>query len=186
MEIEIGLDPARHVAERGLHAARGSRRAARDRRPCGARRGGARSAAPACGAARPPRSGPSCCRAPRSGRSGRAARRRAPAPASTLPCWIWTTPMAASWRMASRAIGLRTPKEAGDPRLRRQRVARLQAPVMDRLRDPRDHRIAEPDRHDIGRAERVAVESRHVRRLRCIRRSPSVERSLTDAGQVCN
>ena len=68
--------------------------------------------------------------------------------------------MAASWRMASRAIGLLTPKEVAI-RASDGSVARLQAPVMDRLRDPRDHRIAEPDRHDVGRAERIAVDLGH-------------------------
>ena len=73
--------------------------------------------------------------------------------------------MAASWRMASRAIGLLTPKEAAMRASDGKRVARLQAPVMDRLRDPRDQRIAEPDRHDVGRAERVAVDLGHQARL---------------------
>ncbi len=157
VEIEIGLDPARDVAAARPPCARGSRRAASSR-PARRSARGARSAAPACGAARPPRSGRSCCRAPRSGRSGRAGRHRAPATRATLPCWIWTTPMAASWRMASRAIGLLTPKEVAIRASDGKASPGFSRPSWIACVMPRDQRVAEPDRHDLGRAERVAVD----------------------------
>ena len=133
---------------------------------------GARSAARACGASRRPRPGRPCWRAPQSGRSGRAARHRALRTRATLPCWIWITPIAARWRMASRAIGLLMPKAAAiwpsdgsaSPGFSRpSRMASLIRSIT---------ACAEPHRDDLGRTEQIVggIAPRAEHRHRHLRR----------------
>ena len=63
--------------------------------------------------------------------------------------------------MASRAIGLLTPKEVAIRASDGKASPGFSRPSWIACVIRCDHRIAEPDRHDVGRAERIAVDLGH-------------------------